>query len=72
MTDERLLSLQEVSDRCGIAVDTLRRLRMHGQGPRSFLVANRVRVRESALEAWLAQQEQAEQERLSRLAQMAS
>jgi predicted site-specific integrase-resolvase len=68
MSEERLLTLQEVSDRCGIAVDTLRRLRMHGQGPASFLVCNRVRVKESALTAWLAQSEAAEQARLSRIA----
>jgi excisionase family DNA binding protein len=71
MSEERLLTLKEVSARCGIAVDTLRRLRMNGQGPASFLVCNRVRVKESALNAWLAQQEQAEQERLSRIARIA-
>ena len=68
MTEERLLTLQEVSDRTGLAVDTLRRLRMHGQGPASFLVCNRLRIRESALEGWLAEQEAAEQARLSQLA----
>ena len=65
---DQLLSLNEVAARTGLAVNTLHHMRMRGQGPASFLVANRVRVRESALDEWLAEQEQAEADRIAQIA----
>jgi predicted DNA-binding transcriptional regulator AlpA len=65
---DQLLSLAEVAARTGLAVNTLHHMRMRGRGPASFLVCNRVRVRESALDEWLAAQEQAEADRLAGIA----
>ena len=65
---DRLLTLNEVAELTGLAPQTLWRLRQRGEGPASFRLRNRVRYRESALEAWLAEQEAQEQARLARIA----
>jgi excisionase family DNA binding protein len=65
---DQLLTLTEVSALTGLARSTLWQMRMRGQGPASFRLGNRVRVRESALEAWLAEQEAQEQTRLAQIA----
>lgn len=68
MGEDHLLTLEEVAERTGLAVNTLHPMRARGQGPASFRLSNRVRVRESALEAWLAAQEAQEQARLAQIA----
>jgi excisionase family DNA binding protein len=65
---DQLLSMREVAARTGLAVNTLHHMRMRGRGPASFRLGNRVRVRESALDAWLAEQEAQEKTRLDRIA----
>jgi predicted DNA-binding transcriptional regulator AlpA len=60
---DRLLSLSEVSERCGLAVTTLLQMRARGDGPPSFRLGARVRVKESDLQAWIAEAEAAEQAR---------
>jgi excisionase family DNA binding protein len=67
MAEDRLLTLDEVAERTGLSRDTLYQMRHRGEGPASLRLSNRVRVKESALAAWLAQSEAAEQERLSRI-----
>jgi predicted DNA-binding transcriptional regulator AlpA len=67
-TVDRLLALPQVSDLTGLARQTLYGLRSRGEGPPSFLVAGRIRYRESAVQAWLDAQERAEQDRLARIA----
>jgi predicted DNA-binding transcriptional regulator AlpA len=62
-----LLTMQEVSAITTLAKPTLYAMRSRGEGPPSFLVANRVRYRPSAVEAWLAAQEEAEADRLARI-----
>ena len=66
---DRILRLPEVSEITSFAVQTLYELRAQGRGPRSFKLGGRVAYRESAVRAWLEEQEQAEQERLNRLAE---
>jgi predicted DNA-binding transcriptional regulator AlpA len=65
---DQLLTLNEVAARTGFALNSLHHMRMRGEGPASFRLSNRVRVRESALEAWLAAQEAQEQARLAQIA----
>jgi predicted DNA-binding transcriptional regulator AlpA len=65
---DRLLSVGEVSERCGYAMSTLYQLRSRGEGPPSFRLGNRVKVKESDLQAWIAEAEAAEQARLAGLA----
>jgi excisionase family DNA binding protein len=60
---EQLLSLVEAAQRCGFAVSTFREMRRHGRGPESFRIGNRVRIRESELERWLSEAEEAERAR---------
>jgi predicted DNA-binding transcriptional regulator AlpA len=69
---DRLLESPEVEEMTTLAVQTLRRMRMYGQGPPSFKLGGKVVYRESAVRQWIAEQEAAEQERLSRLHQAAS
>jgi excisionase family DNA binding protein len=63
MSGDRLLTLREVSERTGLAIPTLREMRRDGRGPDSFRLGTRVKVRESALEKWVAEAEAAEQAR---------
>jgi predicted DNA-binding transcriptional regulator AlpA len=63
-----LLTLPQVAELTQLAPQTLYQLRSRGAGPASFRVAGRVRYRRSSVEAWLQAQEQAEQDRLSRIA----
>ena len=68
---DQLLTMNEVSKLTGLARSTLFQMRCGGAGPPSFKLSNRVRVRESALEAWLAEQEAQEAARLARLDRIA-
>jgi excisionase family DNA binding protein len=65
---DQLLTLDEVSKLTGLARSTLFQMRCRGEGPPSFRIGNRVRVRADSLSAWLAEQEAAEQKRLARIA----
>ena len=62
---DQLLSIEQVAQLTGLARSTLFQMRCRGEGPPSFRLGNRVRVRASALETWLQEQEQAEQTRLA-------
>jgi predicted DNA-binding transcriptional regulator AlpA len=65
---DRLLTMQEVSARTGLAISTLYQLRQRGEGVACFRLRGRLRCRESALNEWLARAEAEEQARLNRLA----
>ena len=65
---EPLLSIEQVSEWTGLAVQSLYALRSRGEGPPSLKISNRVRYRHSAVESWIREQEQAEQDRLRRIA----
>jgi predicted DNA-binding transcriptional regulator AlpA len=68
--NDPLLTLPQVVELTQLAPATLYNLRARGEGPASFRVAGRVRYRQSAVDAWLAQQEQAEQDRLDRITEL--
>ena len=53
---DALLTLPEVAERLRRPLATVRYWRATGIGPRSARVGGRVLVRESDLEAWIAQQ----------------
>ena len=65
MADDQLLTMPDVSARTGLAISTLYQLRGRQEGPACLLLQGRLRCRESALEAWLTEQEQAEQARIA-------
>jgi len=67
VTSDQLLSLAEVSEMTGLAKPTLYGMRSRGEGPPSFRVQGRVKYRKSAVEQWLAELEQAEQDRLNQM-----
>jgi predicted DNA-binding transcriptional regulator AlpA len=62
MSDE-VLTLRETAELTKFAVQTLRNMRWRGEGPPSFLVSGRLRYRRSAVEQWLAEQEEIERDR---------
>jgi excisionase family DNA binding protein len=62
---DQLLSIEQVAQRTGLARSTLFQMRCRGEGPPSFRIGNRVRIRESALEEWLSKAEAAEAARLA-------
>jgi excisionase family DNA binding protein len=68
---DQLLSIEQVAQRTGLSRSTLLQMRGRGEGPPSFRIGNRVRIKESALNEWLAKAESEEQARLSRLAPIA-
>ncbi len=53
MTVDRLMTLQEVSERLGVPVGTLYQWRSRGAGLRGIKLGRHVRVRESELERFL-------------------
>lgn len=57
---ETLLTLSEVEEKYGIPVETLKWYRKVGRGPKSFLLAGRIRYRLSDCEAWVQAQYDAE------------
>lgn len=57
---EKFLSMQEVADRYGVALQTVRSWRVTGYGPKGFKVGRLVRYPLSACIAW--EQEQIEKE----------
>ena len=52
----RLLKLQEISDRTGIPLATLRWYRHRGLGPPTFRLGRRVVGYEDECDAWVAEQ----------------
>ena len=55
-----ILRLQEVSDRTGVPLDTLRYYRKVGTGPRTWKLGRRVVAYEDDVQTWLDQQEAGE------------
>ena len=51
--DGSIRSMEWVSERTGIPLNTLRYYRMNGQGPRSFKLGRRVVYDERDVEAWI-------------------
>ena len=49
----RLLRMEEVSERIGVPVGTLRYWRKTGTGPRAARIGRRVVYREADVEAWI-------------------
>jgi predicted DNA-binding transcriptional regulator AlpA len=68
---DRILRLPEVAEITTLEEQTLYAMRSQGRGPRSFKLGNRVAYKESSVREWIAQQEQAEEERLNRIHQVA-
>jgi predicted DNA-binding transcriptional regulator AlpA len=68
---EELLSLSDVAEWTGLSLNTLYQLRHRGEGPPGFKIGTSrgspLRFRRSAIEAWLREYEQVEQQRLARL-----
>lgn len=54
--NRRILRLQEISDRTGVPVATLRWYRHRGLGPQTWLLGRRVVAYEDDVEAWLEDQ----------------
>lgn len=52
--DDQLASIEEVAAYLQVPVKTVRRWRLHNQGPRGIRIGNHVRFRWSDVEAWLA------------------
>lgn len=50
---DRKLHEKEAAEQCGVAVNTLRRWRWEGKGPRYLKLGRAVRYKESDLETWL-------------------
>jgi len=53
----RLLTLRETAERLGLSEKTLYGWRVRRSGPSSFRMGNRVRYRETDVEAWITEQE---------------
>jgi hypothetical protein len=66
---DEILTVQETAAITKFHPTTLRNMRHRGSGPPSFLVSGRLRYRRSAVEQWLAEQEEKEQQRLEQLPQ---
>ena len=52
-TDERLMTIDDLSEMLGIPIETLYGWRHRGEGPRGYRVGRHVRYRRSTVEAWL-------------------
>jgi predicted DNA-binding transcriptional regulator AlpA len=59
--DDRILSLEEIAKRTGTPLNTLRYWRHLGAGgPKTFKIGRRVVAMESDVEAWVADQREAQ------------
>jgi predicted DNA-binding transcriptional regulator AlpA len=58
-----ILRLEEISDRTGVPVATLRWYRHNGMGPRTWKLGRRVVAYEDDVQAWLDAQREADQPR---------
>lgn len=54
-----LLTINELAEYLRVPVDTLRKWRVQGKGPRGARVGKHVRYRRAEVERWLTQQEAA-------------
>lgn len=54
----KLLTIEEVADRCRVSPATVRFWRHKGTGPSGFRLGRRVVFRENEVENWLASQEE--------------
>jgi excisionase family DNA binding protein len=52
-TDERLMTIGDLSEMLGIPIETLYGWRHRGEGPQGYRVGRHVRYRRSTVEAWL-------------------
>lgn len=52
-SDDRLMTLTDLSEMLGIPVHTLYAWRQRGQGPAGYRIGRYVRYRRSTVEAWL-------------------
>jgi excisionase family DNA binding protein len=52
-TDERLMTIDDLSEMLGISIETLCGWRHRGEGPQGYRVGRHVRYRRSTVEAWL-------------------
>ena len=55
-SDERLMTIADLSTMLGVPVDTLYGWRHRGEGPSGYRVGRHVRYRRSSVEAWLEEQ----------------
>lgn len=60
---DEFLTTQELSERIKVPVGTIRNWRCRHYGPLGFKVGNTVLYRRSVVDAWLAEQERAEDKR---------
>ena len=56
ISDERLMTITDLSDMLGIPIETLYGWRHRGQGPQGYRIGRHVRYRRSTVEAWLEAQ----------------
>lgn len=49
---DRHLTMQDLADRCGVSLNTVRQWRMKGTGPRGMTIGKYVRFRLSDVLAW--------------------
>ncbi len=54
MSRDGMLSEKEVAAELGLSVDTLRRWRRNGGGPKSFTLGRSIRYRSEDIGAWLS------------------
>ena len=66
-TSKGFLSLQEAASYLDVAVDTMYQWRTKGIGPAALKIGNRVKYRRETLDAWIADQEQAEADRVAQI-----
>lgn len=54
--NQKLLRIEQVAERTGVSVSTLRHWRHHGTGPKSARIGRRVVYRPEDVDAWIAAQ----------------
>lgn len=59
-TDDDLLTVKQVSEMLGCSSQALYNLRHRGAGPKSFMLAGRIRYRRGAVRNWIAEAEAAD------------
>jgi predicted DNA-binding transcriptional regulator AlpA len=62
------LSLPEAATYLGLNVQTMYQWRSKAIGPPGLLIGNRVKYRKEGLDAWISEREQAEADRVARIA----
>jgi predicted DNA-binding transcriptional regulator AlpA len=58
--DDDLLTIKQVSEMLGCSVQALYNLRHRGAGPKSFMLAGRIRYRRGAVRNWITEAEAAD------------